>query len=57
LYQLFVLILSGLDEKLKPYLEMIDKVDASVTNLEEAAYKLDTYSKELGKVNLAHWLS
>jgi hypothetical protein len=57
LYQLFVLILSGLDEKLKPYLEMIDKVDTSVTNLEEAAYKLDTYSKELGKVNLAHWLS
>ena len=30
---------------------MIDKVDASVTSLEEAAYKLDTYSKELGKTN------
>ena len=35
---------------------MIDKVDASVTNLEEAAYKLDTYSKELGKKKVAHWL-
>ena len=34
-------------EKLKPYLEMIDKVDVSVTNLEDAAYKLDAYSKEL----------
>ena len=30
---------------------MIDKVDASVTNLEEAAHKLDAYSKELGKTN------
>ena len=30
---------------------MIDKVDASVTSLEEAAYKLDTYSKELGMIN------
>ena len=27
---------------------MIDKVDASVTSLEAAAQKLDTYSKELG---------
>ncbi|XP_028404906.1 biogenesis of lysosome-related organelles complex 1 subunit 2-like [Dendronephthya gigantea] len=34
-------------EKLKPYLDMIDKVDASVTSLEAAAQKLDTYSKEL----------
>ena len=33
---------------------MIDKVDASVTNLEAAAYKLDTYSKELGMVMLEH---
>lgn len=28
---------------------MIDKVDTSVSNLEEAAHKLDAYSKELGK--------
>ena len=48
--------MSILDEKLKPYLDMIDKVDASVTNLEEAAHKLDTYSKELGKTNPADWL-
>ena len=29
---------------------MIDKVDASVSSLEQAAYKLDAYSKELGMV-------
>lgn len=29
-------------------MEMIDKVDASVANLEEAAIKLDMYTKELG---------
>ena len=36
------------DASLQPFLAMIEKVDSSVTNLEQAAYKLDTYSKELG---------
>lgn len=42
--------MDGINEKytnLQPFLAMIDKVDTSVTNLEQAAYKLDTYSKEL----------
>jgi len=38
-----------LDESLQPYLEMIDQLDESVTSLEQAAYKLDSYSRRLGK--------
>jgi len=37
------------DESLQPYLEMIDQLDESVTSLEQAAYKLDNYSRRLGK--------
>jgi biogenesis of lysosome-related organelles complex 1 subunit 2 len=40
----------NLDDKynsLQPYLEMIDQVEESVSNLEQAAYKLDAYSKRL----------
>jgi len=36
------------DESLQPYLEMIDQLDESVTSLEQAAYKLDNYSRRLG---------
>merc|ERR1719270_2739131 len=32
---------------LLPYLEQIDQIDASVERLEQAAYKLDAYSKRL----------
>lgn len=32
---------------LLPYLEMIDQLDESIANLEQAAYKLDAYSKRL----------
>ncbi|CAN8020324.1 unnamed protein product, partial [Ixodes persulcatus] len=35
---------------LKPYLDQIDQVEDSVTKLEQAAYKLDAYSKRLGTV-------
>jgi len=42
----FVLTLS--DKSLKPYLEQIDKVEESVASLEQAAYRLDAYSKKLG---------
>jgi len=37
------------DESLQPYLELIDQLDESVTSLEQAAYKLDNYSRRLGK--------
>jgi len=36
------------DSSLQPYLEMIDQVEESVAGLEQAAYKLDAYSKRLG---------
>lgn len=38
-----------LDESLQPFLEQIDQVEESVCTLEQAAYKLDAYSKRLGK--------
>ncbi len=37
------------DNSLQPYLEMIDQVEESVASLEQAAYKIDSYSKRLGK--------
>ncbi|XP_075728775.1 biogenesis of lysosome-related organelles complex 1 subunit 2-like [Rhipicephalus microplus] len=33
--------------RLKPYLDQIDQMEDSVTKLEQAAYKLDAYSKRL----------
>ena len=36
------------DKSLEPYLEQIDKVEESVASLEQAAYRLDAYSKRLG---------
>lgn len=41
------------DSNLHPFLEQINQIDENVTALEQAAYKLDNYSKRLGlfKVN------
>ena len=33
--------------ELQPYLDQIDQIDESVNRLEQAAYKLDSYSKRL----------
>lgn len=44
--ELFCII--ALDKSLEPYLEQIDKVEESVASLEQAAYRLDAYSKRLG---------
>ena len=44
---LFLAIFSE-DKSLEPYLEQIDKVEESVASLEQAAYRLDAYSKRLG---------
>ena len=41
-----VLILS--DRSLQPYLDQIDQIEESVASLEQAAYRLDAYSKRLG---------
>jgi len=34
-------------QELQPYLDQIDQIDESVSRLEQAAYKLDSYSKRL----------
>lgn len=34
-------------QELLPYLEQIDQIEDSVNKLEQAAYKLDAYSKRL----------
>ncbi|KAL2089564.1 hypothetical protein ACEWY4_014252 [Coilia grayii] len=34
---------------LQPYLDQINQIEEQVTALEQAAYKLDTYSKKLGE--------
>uniref|UniRef100_A0A1B6DGL3 Biogenesis of lysosome-related organelles complex 1 subunit 2 n=1 Tax=Clastoptera arizonana TaxID=38151 RepID=A0A1B6DGL3_9HEMI len=42
--------MTDLNEKyklLQPYLDQIDQIEDSVTKLEQAAYKLDAYSKRL----------
>ena len=36
------------DQNLQPYLDQIDQIEESVSSLEQAAYKLDAYSKRLG---------
>jgi len=38
-----------LDKSLQPYLEQIDQLEASVSTLEQTAYRLDAYSKKLGE--------
>ena len=38
------------DQSLQPYLDQIDQVEESVVSLEQAAYKLDAYSKRLGTI-------
>ena len=37
------------DKALEPYLAQIDALEDSVVKLEQVAYKLDAYSKQLGK--------
>lgn len=38
------------DASLQPYLDQINQIEEQVSSLEQAAYKLDTYSKKLGKM-------
>lgn len=39
----------ALDGGLQSYLDQINQIEEQVTALEQAAYKLDTYSKKLGE--------
>ena len=45
-----VLLLVITDKSLQPYLEQIDQLEASVSTLEQTAYRLDAYSKKLGEL-------
>lgn len=49
----------ALDASLQPYLDQINQIEEQVSSLEQAAYKLDAYSKKLGKTCSVHsyWLS
>lgn len=38
------------DASLQPYLDQINQIEEQVSSLEQAAYKLDAYSKKLGKL-------
>lgn len=39
------------DASLQPYLDQINQIEEQVSSLEQAAYKLDTYSKKLGNTH------
>lgn len=39
----------SLDASLQPYLDQINQIEEQVSSLEQGAYKLDAYSKKLGK--------
>ena len=39
--------LNGKYQDLQPFLDQIDQIDQSVARLEQAAFKLDSYSKRL----------
>lgn len=43
------IVLCVTDASLQPYLDQINQIEEQVSSLEQAAYKLDTYSKKLGK--------
>lgn len=44
----------ALDASLQPYLDQINQIEEQVSTLEQAAYKLDAYSKKLGKIFNEH---
>lgn len=44
---LLVVVFFCTDSTLIPYLEQIDQIEDSVIKLEQAAYKLDAYTKRL----------
>lgn len=39
------------DASLQPYLDQINQIEEQVSSLEQAAYKLDSYSKKLGEID------
>ena len=43
------------DESLLPFLEQIDHVEESISSLEQAAYRLDAYSKRLGWAYISNY--
>ena len=48
----YVCFYFDVDKSLQPFLDQIDQIEDNVTSLEQAAYKLDAYSKRLGKLFL-----
>lgn len=48
---LFFFFFFLIDASLQPYLDQINQIEEQVTSLEQAAYKLDAYSKKLGETH------
>lgn len=46
---IWLVCMFALDASLQPYLDQINQIEEQVSSLEQAAYKLDAYSKKLGK--------
>lgn len=54
LFYVFFCFFFHVDKSLQPFLDQIDQIEDSVTSLEQAAYKLDAYSKRLGMRHFIH---
>lgn len=48
---IWLICMLALDASLQPYLDQINQIEEQVSSLEQAAYKLDAYSKKLGKTH------
>lgn len=49
---IWLICMFALDASLQPYLDQINQIEEQVSSLEQAAYKLDAYSKKLGKTQV-----
>lgn len=52
---LIVFLISFIDASLQPYLDQINQIEEQVSSLEQAAYKLDAYSKKLGETHVIYY--
>lgn len=51
---LILFLIFFIDASLQPYLDQINQIEEQVSSLEQAAYKLDAYSKKLGETHVVY---